>query len=65
MYERAKCFIGELKDEENILIVTHAAFLRMILYYAHNKENFDMDSYNAFAKNLLISNVKVIEYKEK
>ena len=65
LYERVKGFISKLKDEGNTLIVTHAVLLCMILYYAQNKEGFDMNKYNEFIKNLLISNAKVVEYKKK
>ena len=37
----------------------------MILYYANNKDSFDMDSYNEFSKDFWINNAKVVEYKEK
>ncbi len=65
LYERAKDFISNLKDVGNTLIVTHAALLRMILYYSQNRDGYNKDSYNKFAENLIIDNAKVIEYKEK
>ena len=37
----------------------------MMLYYAKNKEKFDKDNYNMFAKDFWINNAKVVEYKEK
>ena len=64
LYERAKDFINNFKDVGNTLIVTHAALLRMILYYSQNKEGYNKDSYSKFAENLIINNAKVIEYKE-
>lgn len=65
LYERAKSFISQIKEDENILVVTHGGLLRMILYYSQNKKSYDKDSFIVFAKNLLISNAKVMEYKEK
>ena len=65
VYNRVKSFIDEIKDDENVLVVTHGGSLRMMLYYANNKDSFDMDSYNEFSKDFWINNAKVVEYKEK
>ena len=65
VYDRVKSFIDEIKDDENVLVVTHGGSLRMMLYYAKNKEKFDKDNYNMFAKDFWINNAKVVEYKEK
>ena len=65
VYDRVKSFIDEIKDDENVLVVTHGGSLRMMLYYAKNKATFDMDSYNEFSKDFWINNAKVVEYKEK
>ena len=64
VYNRVKSFIDEIKDDENVLVVTHGGSLRMMLYYAKNKENFDKNNYNMFAKDFWINNAKVVEYKE-
>ena len=63
VYDRVKSFIDEIKDDENVLVVTHGGSLRMMLYYAKNKDNFDKNNYNMFAKDFWINNAKVIEYK--
>ena len=65
VYDRVKSFIDEIKDDENVLVVTHGGSLRMMLYYANNTDSFDMDSYNEFSKDFWINNAKVVEYKEK
>ena len=65
VYDRVKSLIDEIKDDENVLVVTHGGSLRMMLYYANNKDSFDMDSYNEFSKDFGINNAKVVEYKEK
>lgn len=65
VYDRVKSVIDEIKDDENVLVVTHGGSLRMMLYYANNKDSFDMDSYNEFSKDFWINNAKVVEYKEK
>ena len=64
VYERVKSFLQEINEEENVLVVTHGGALRMMLYYAGNKEKFDMTSYDEFTKDYWISNAKVIYYKE-
>ena len=64
VYNRVKSFIDEIKDDENVLVVTHGGSLRMMLYYAKNKDNFDKNNYNMFAKDFWINNAKVVEYKE-
>ena len=63
VYERVKSFLNEINSNENTLIVTHGGSLRMMLYYANNKEKYDKESYNEFAKDFWISNAKVIEMK--
>ncbi len=65
VYERVKSFLQEINEEENVLVVTHGGALRMMLYYAGNKDKFDMTSYDEFTKDYWISNAKIINYKEK
>ena len=65
VYDRVKSFIDEIKDDENVLVVTHGGSLCMMLYYANNTDSFDMDRYNEFSKDFWINNAKVVEYKEK
>ena len=65
VYERVKSFLQEINESENVLVVTHGGALRMMLYYAKNKEKFDVVSYDEFSKDYWISNAKVIDYKER
>ena len=65
VYERVKKFLQEIKEDENVLVVTHGGALKMMLYYAKNKEKFDIISYDEFSKDYWISNAKVIDYEER
>ena len=60
VYDRVKNFLKEIKDDENVLVVTHSGALKMMLYYAKNKEKFDLTSYNEFSKNTWFDNTKII-----
>ena len=65
VYDRVKSFLREIKDDGNVLIVTHGGIMKMMLYYANNRENFDMETYSNFSLRYFINNTKIIEYKEK
>jgi nicotinate (nicotinamide) nucleotide adenylyltransferase len=45
IFARIKEFFDDLKDNDDFLVVTHGDTLRMIMYYANNKEKFDLDDY--------------------
>ena len=65
IFKRIKSFCEELKDEsENILIVTHGGALRMIMYYAENKDEFDAKKYEKY-KLFKIQNGDIFEWDGK
>lgn len=65
VYKRIKSFFDELEsDEGNTLIVTHSGALRMMLYYANNKEEFNMKDYIDCTKEVRIHNTEVLKLEE-
>lgn len=65
VFTRIKTFFDELDDtHENVLIVTHGGALRMIMYYADNRENFDKEKYSKFFQNAKIKNADIFEWKK-
>lgn len=64
IFERIKSFFDELQDsKDNILIVTHGGALRMIMYYAENRNKFDNDKYTKYFKDIKINNADIFEWK--
>ncbi|MHB1463281.1 MAG: histidine phosphatase family protein [Armatimonadota bacterium] len=65
VYTRIKTFFDELNDEHiNILIVTHGDALRMIMYYANNRDHFDKEEYANFSQNVKIDNAAIFEWEK-
>ena len=65
LFKRIKSFFDELQNsKENILIVTHGGALRMIMYYAKNKNEFDNRKYINSFKDIKINNTDIFEWKE-
>ena len=66
VYNRIKEFLEEIENkDENILIVTHGGIIRMMLYYADNTDNFDIDEYAKHSTGKWYENLQVIELKIK
>ena len=64
IYERIKGFFEDIENlNDNILIVTHGGALRMMMYYAQNKEEFDNDKYLKEFNNLKINNADIFEWE--
>ena len=64
IYERIKGFFEDIENSnDNILIVTHGGALRMMMYYAQNKEEFDNDKYLKEFNNLKINNADIFEWE--
>lgn len=62
VYRRIKSLFNEIKDEEeNILVVTHGGALRMMMYYANNKDSFNKEEYEKNYKNMKINNTEIFE----
>ncbi len=65
VYNRVKSFFDELEKEEgNTLVVTHGGALRMMLYYANNKDKFNMNDYIDCIKEVKIHNTEVLKWEE-
>lgn len=65
VFTRIKTFFDELSDtNENILVVTHGGPLRMIMYYANNRENFNKKEYTIFSQNAKINNAAIFEWEK-
>ncbi|MFA4999712.1 MAG: histidine phosphatase family protein [Parcubacteria group bacterium] len=66
VYNRIKDFFGDLakKNLSNVLIVTHGGALRMIQYYAENRDFFDKDDYIKNYLNSKIEHASIIEWKD-
>jgi len=65
VFVRIKSLFDELSDkQENILIVTHGGPLRMIMYYANNRDKFDKKEYALFSQNAKIKNAAVFGWEE-
>lgn len=63
IYDRIKSFFDDLQDsKENILIVTHGGALRMIMYYAENRNEFDNDKYLKEFNSVKINNADIFEW---
>lgn len=63
VYNRIKSFFNDLKNsKDNILIVTHGGALRMIMYYAQNKNDFDNTKYLKEFNNAKINNADIFEW---
>lgn len=63
IFERIKSFFDELQNlKDNILIVTHGGALRMIMYYAENRNEFDNDKYTKYFKDIKINNADIFEW---
>ena len=56
IYLRVKSFFSDLPKNENILIVTHGGFIRMMLYFSENRLGFDATLYDQKYKYLKIKN---------
>ncbi len=66
IYDRIRSFFDDLQDlEENILIVTHGGTIRMIMYYAENRNEFDNDKYLKEFNSVKINNVDIFEWGHK
>lgn len=64
LYNRIKNFFDELYNiKENILIVTHCVVIRMTMYYAENREEFDNNKYMKNFNSMNISNSDILELK--
>ncbi len=48
IYDRVKSFFSELDYKDNIMVVTHAGFIRMALYFNHHKQSFNLDEYKDY-----------------
>jgi len=65
VFTRIKTFFDELSDtNENILVVTHGGPLRMIMYYANNRENFNKKEHTIFSQNAKINNAAIFEWEK-
>ena len=66
IFERIKSFFDELQySKDNILVVTHGGTLRMIMYYAKNRNKFDNDEYIKYFKDIKINNTDIFEFENK
>jgi broad specificity phosphatase PhoE len=63
VYSRIKDFFEELakRNLSNVLIVTHGGALRMILYYAQNRNSFNKDDYINNYLNFKFANASITE----
>ena len=59
IYDRVKSFFSELDPKENVMIVTHAGFIRMALYFNQHKKSFNLNEYKEF-QHLKIENTTLI-----
>jgi len=65
LFTRIKILFDELSDKQgNILIVTHGGPLRMIMYYANYRENFNKKKYADFSQNAKIKNAAIFEWEK-
>lgn len=65
VFERIKTFFDELQDsKDNTLIITHGGALRMIMYYAKNRNEFDNNIYIKYFKDIKINNADIFEWKD-
>lgn len=63
IFERIKSFFDELQNsKDNILVVSHGGTLRMIMYYAENRNEFDNDKYTKYFKDIKINNADIFEW---
>ena len=63
VYDRVKNFFEDLakRNISNVIIITHGGTLRMMLYYAKNKDHFIKEDYIKNYLNLKIENSSLIE----
>ncbi|HPT66381.1 MAG TPA: histidine phosphatase family protein [Candidatus Woesebacteria bacterium] len=63
VYARVKNFFEDLAKRNilNVIIITHGGTLRMMLYYAKNKDHFVKEDYIKNYLNLKIENASIIE----
>ena len=64
VYKRIKSFFDELKREDgNTLVVTHGGAIRMIRYYADNRDEFNIEKYMNYTRDMKVDNATVLELK--
>lgn len=64
VYKRIKSLFDEIDEEENTLIVTHGGALRMIMYYANNKDKFDLEKYIDCTQDIKIHNAELLQWEK-
>ena len=62
IYARVKSFFESIENEDNVLIVTHAGFIRMALYFLKNKSAFNAEDYKKTYRDLKIPNTTLIPW---
>lgn len=55
-------FFESIENEDNVLIVTHAGFIRMALYFFKNKSAFNVEDYKKTYRDLKIPNTTLIPW---
>ncbi len=66
VYNRIKDFFGDLakKSLSNVLVVTHGGTLRMIQYYAENRDFFNKDDYTKDYLSAKIKHATIIKWQD-
>lgn len=65
VFARIKLLFDELSNNQgNVLIVTHGGPLRMIMYYANNRDKFNKKEYAIFNQNAKLNNAALFRWEK-
>lgn len=62
LYKRVKSFFDELDECQNTLIVTHGGVIRMTIYYAANRNNFNQAEFEKHFLDIRIKNTEIFSW---
>ncbi len=62
VFERVKSFCDAFKKQENVLVVTHGGFIRMMMYYMAHPDAFELADYLKTYPFIAVRNTDVFEW---